>query len=99
MQQAIKVYATAQETIVNILLYTIMERNIKNTMCVCVYIYIYIYITESKVKEFYFLKFSNVYLFASFSKCNIHLCFIKKKNLKLQVSLTYHACELILILI
>ena len=43
MQQAIKVYATAQETIVNILLYTIMERNFKNNMCVCVYIYIYIY--------------------------------------------------------
>ena len=72
MQQAIKVYAIAQETIVNILLYTIMERNFKNNMCVC----IYIYKTGSKVKEFYFLKFSNVYLFASFSKCNIHLCFI-----------------------
>ena len=36
-----------------------MENNFKINMC--------IYITESK-NEFYSLKFSNVYLFASFSK-------------------------------
>ena len=65
MQQATKVYSTAKETIVNILLYTIMEHNFKNNM----YVYVNIYIFGSQEKEVYFLKFSNVYLFASFSKC------------------------------
>ena len=56
MQRAPKVYSTAKEAIVNILLYTIMEHNFKNNMCVYVNIHIY----GSQEKEFCFLKFSNV---------------------------------------
>ena len=50
MQQATKVYSTAKETIVNILLYTIMEHNFKNNM----YVYVNIYIFGSQEKEVYF---------------------------------------------
>ena len=41
-----------------------MENNFKNNMCIC--------ITESHTQKrtlVNFMKFSNVYLFASFSKC------------------------------
>ena len=32
-----------------------------------------VYIAESHKKEFYFLKLSNVYLFANFSKCPMEI--------------------------
>ena len=39
-----------------------MENNFKNNICV------YVYLNHTHTEEFYFLKFSDVYLFASFSK-------------------------------
>ena len=39
-----------------------MENNCKTTICV------YVQLNPTHKKEFYFLKFSYVYLFASFSK-------------------------------